>query len=175
MKDLDNNLLLRIKKGDREAFDMLFEDHFEALCNCAFLIVRDESTAEEIVAEVFYRLWFKRNKINIRVSLKKYLFKSVYNVSMNYLKHIGIVKRYKDLSIVMHKEKEIFSGDYSTSPLAILEYNELESLVNEGIDNLPDQCKKVFTMNRFKGMKYHEIAESLNISLSTVKYHMSTA
>ncbi len=132
-------------------------------------------TAEEIVAEVFYRLWIKRNKIHIRVSIKKYMFKSVYNISMNHLKHIGIVNRYKDLNIVLHKEKEIFSGNYSNSPLAILEYNELDSLVNESIDNLPDQCREVFTMNRFKGMKYHEIAKSLDISLSTVKYHMSTA
>ena len=99
----------------------------------------------------------------------------MYNVSLNYLKHIGILKQYKDLYIVMHREKEIFSGDYSTSPLAMLEYDELEALVNDVIDNLPDQSRQVFTMNRFKGMKYREIAEALNISLSTIKYHMSTA
>ena len=99
----------------------------------------------------------------------------MYNVSLNYLKHIGILKQYKDLYIVLHKEKEIIAGDYNTSPLALLEYDELESLVNEVIDDLPDQCRKVFTMNRFSGMKYLEIAEALNISLSTVKYHMSTA
>ena len=175
MKDLEKNLLLRIERGDRNAFDRLFEDYFEDLCNYAFLMVRDETAAEEIVTEVFYRLWCKQNKIRIRVSAKKYLLKSVYNVSLNYLKHIGIVKQYKDLYIVMHREKEIFSDDYSTSPLAILEYDELEALVNDAIDNLPDQCRQVFTMNRFKGMKYREIAEALNISLSTVKYHMSTA
>ena len=175
MNDLEKNLLLRIKRGDRKAFDRLFEDHFEALCNYAFLMVRDETAAEEIVTEVFYRLWCKRNEIHIRVSVKKYLLKSVYNVSMNYLKHTGIVKQYKDLNIVMHREKEIFSGDYSTSPLAMLEYDELEALVNDVIDNLPDQSRQVFTMNRFKGMKYREIAEALNISLSTIKYHMSTA
>ncbi len=175
MNDHEKNLLLRIKRGNRTAFDRLFVNHFEALCNYAFLLVRDETAAEEIATEVFYRLWFKRNEIHIRVSLKKYLLKSVYNISMNYLKHIGIVKHYKDLNIVMHREKEIFSGDYSTSPLTILEYDELEAMVNNIIDNLPDQCRQVFTMNRFKGMKYREIADDLNISLSTVKYHMSTA
>lgn len=175
MRDDEKNLLLRIKRGDRKAFDRLFEDHFEAMYNYAFLLVRDETAAEEIAAEVFYRLWFKRNEIHIRVSVKKYLLKSVYNVSMNYLKHIGIVRNYKNLNIVMHREKEIFSGDYSTSPLAMLEYDELEAMVNDVIDNLPGQCRLVFTKNRFKGMKYREIAEDLNISLSTVKYHMSTA
>lgn len=175
MKNLETNILLKIKQGDRKAFDRLFEDHFESLCSYAFLLVRDETAAEEIVTEVFYRLWIKRNEIHIRVSIKKYLLKSVYNISLNYLKHIGIVKHYKDLTIVLHKEKEIFADDYKTSPLALLEYDELEALVNEVIDNLPDQCRQVFTMNRFKGMKYHEISDSLNISLSTVKYHMSTA
>jgi len=175
MADLEKNLLLRIKRGDRKAFDRLFENYFEALCNYAFLLVRDETAAEEISTEVFYRIWCKRDEIHFRVSLKKYLLKSVYNISMNYLKHISIVKHYKDLSIVMHMEKEIFSEDYNTSPLAILEFDELESKINDAIDSLPDQCRKVFTMNRFKGMKYREIAEALNISLSTVKYHMSTA
>ena len=175
MDDSEKILLLRIKRGDRKAFDRLFEDHFEATCNYAFILVRDEIAAEEIASDVFYRLWSKRKEIHIKVSLKNYLLKMVYNVSMNYLKHIGIVKNYIGLKIIMHREKEIFSGDYSTSPLALLEYDELEALVNDAIDNLPDQCRKVFTMNRFRGMKYQEIAKTLNISLSTVKYHMSTA
>ncbi len=75
------------------------------MCNYAFLIVKDVTSAEEIVAEVFYRLWCKKNEIHFRVSVKKYLFKSVYNVSLNYLKHKGIVNHYKNLSIIMHKEK----------------------------------------------------------------------
>ncbi len=175
MNDLEKNLVLRIKRGDRKAFDRLFEDHFENLCNYAFLIVKDDSASEEIVMEVFYRLWYKRNEIHIRISVNKYLLKSVYNISLNYLKHKGIVKHYKDLTIVMHKEKEIFAEDFGTSPLGILEYDELEAVINDVIDNLPDQCRQVFTMNRFKDMKYREIAEALNISMSTVKYHMSTA
>lgn len=175
MNESEKKLFLRIKRGEKKAFDRLFEDHFQNLCNYAFLFVKDETAAEEIVAEVFYRLWCKRNEINIRVSIKKYLFKSVYNVSLNYLKHIGVVNYYKDLSIIMHKEKEIFSEDYGSTPLAMLEYDEMEELVNNIIDNLPEQCKKIFTMNRFKGMKYQEISKELNISMSTVKYHMSTA
>lgn len=175
MNDLEKDLVLKIKRGDRKAFDRLFEDHFENLCNYAFLIVKDDSAAEEIVMEVFYRLWFKRKEIHVRKSLKQYLLKSVYNISLNYLKHKGIVKHYKDLTIIMHTEKEIFAEDYRTSPLAILEYDELEAKINDAIDNLPDQCRQVFTMNRFKGMKYREIAETLNISMATVKYHMSAA
>lgn len=175
MDYVEKRLLARIKGGDRKAFDRLFEDHFEELCKYAFSMVREESAAEEIVTEVFYHLWCKRNKIHIRVSVKKYLLKSVFNISLNYLKHKGVVKQYKDLKIVMHREKEILSESYNTSPLALIEYNELEVLVKSIIDNLPNQCRKVFSMNRFEGMKYREIAETLNISLSTVKYHMSMA
>ncbi|MEN8226810.1 MAG: RNA polymerase sigma-70 factor [Bacteroidota bacterium] len=175
MNDPDKRLLLRIKDGDRKAFDRLFEEHFEELCKYAFSLVREKSAAEEIVTEVFYRIWCKRNKIQIKVSAKRYLLKSVYNVSLNYLKHIGVVKKYRDLNIVMLKEQEVFSDNYNSSPLVMLEYGELEALVNDIIDNLPDQCGKVFTMNRFEGMKYREIADALGISLSTVKYHMSTA
>lgn len=175
MDNAEKKIILKIKRGDKKAFDGLFENHFEDLCNYAFLLVRDETAAEEIVTEVFFRLWCKRNEIHIRVSVKKYLLKSVYNISLNYLKHLGIVKQYKELSIVMHKEKEIISGDYSTSPLALLEYNELKEIVQMAIDNLPDQCRRVFTMNRFEGKRYTEIARELDISLSTVKYHMSTA
>ena len=175
MYDREKYLVQRIKRGDRKAFDRLFEEYFKELCNYAFLLVRDETAAEEVVTDVFFRLWCKRKEVSIKVSVKKYLVKSVYNVSLNYLKHQGVVKQYKDLRIVMQKEKEVLPGDYSTSPLALLEYNELEALVKSAIDKLPDQCRKVFTMNRFKGMKYQEIAQALNISMSTVKYHMSTA
>ena len=175
MDSIEKNLIQRIRKGDQQAFDRLFENNFESLCNYAFLIVRDEAVAEEVVSEAFYRLWSKRSEIRIRVSLKKYLFRSVYNISLNYLKHINVVKHYKDLTIILHKEKEIFADDYKNSPLAILEYAEVEALVNNAIENLPDQCRQVFTMNRFEGLKYHEIAQKLNISMSTVKYHMSTA
>jgi len=175
MTAVEKNLLLRIKRGDRKSFDKLFEDHFENLCNYAFLLVREETAAEEIATEVFYNLWCKRKEIHIRVSIKKYLLKSAYNVSLNYLKHKGIVKQYKDLTIINHKEKEVFPDDYRSSPLAKLEYDELEAKINDVIANLPDQCKQVFIMNRFKGMKYREIAEALNISMATVKYHMSTA
>jgi RNA polymerase sigma-19 factor, ECF subfamily len=174
MTKVEKNLLLRIKRDDRNAFNRVFEDHFENLCNYAFLLLRDETAAEEVVSEVFYHFWCKRNEIRIRVSIKKYLLKSVYNISLNYLKHLGIVKQYKNLTILTSKEREIFADDYR-SPLAILEYDELEAMINDVIGNLPDQCRQVFIMNRFECMKYREIAEALNISMSTVKYHMSTA
>jgi RNA polymerase sigma-70 factor (ECF subfamily) len=175
MNELEKNLLLSIKRSDRGAFNKLFKEHFEALCRYAFLIVREETAAEEIVTEVFYRLWVKRKDLKIRASVKKYLFKSVYNLSLNYLKHLGVVKHYKDLTIVLNREKEIFAENYRTSPLAILEYDELEEMVNDVIDKLPEQCRRVLQMNRFEGMKYREIADDLDISMTTVKYHMSTA
>ena len=175
MYDPEKRLLLKIQKGDRKAFDKLFEEHFLNLCNYAFLMVRDEAVAEEIVAEVFYRFWSRCKGIHIKVSIKQYLLKSVHNTSLNYLKHTTIVKQYKELNIVKHREQEIYSNDYSASPLAIMEYHEMETMVKDAIDHLPEQCKRVFEMNRFKGLKYREIAEELGITISTVKYHMSTS
>ena len=66
MNDHSENLLSSIKRGDRLAFDRLFKDYFETLCNYAFLLVRDKTAAEEIASEVFYRIWFKRNEIHVR-------------------------------------------------------------------------------------------------------------
>lgn len=175
MNNLEKGLLQRIKKGDKKAFDQLFENHFSKLCHYAYLMVREEDAAEDIVTEVFYQFWCKRNELQIKVSVRKYLFRSIHNMALNYLKHEGIVKQYKDLNIVMHREKEILSDNYNTSPLKLLEYKEMESLINQAIEELPDQCRQVFEMNRFKGMKYREIAKEMSISLSTVKYHMSTA
>lgn len=168
-------LILGLKRGNRADFDFIFHNYYQQLCKYSYTIVRDDAAAEDIVEECLFRLWNNRKRMNIHKSLKRYLFTSVHNISLNYLQHLNVVKKYKELQINIQPTKEIFYSDFNESPLQLLINKEFEIQLKSAIEQLPEQQKKVFKMNREHGRKYHEIAEELNISVTTVKSHMSAA
>ena len=171
----EKKLIQGLKAGETSAFNGIFDQHYFDLCKYAVLFVRDEMAAEEIVEECFFRLWQNRSRIKIRESLKNYLFKTVHNISLNYLQHLKVIKNYKDLYVNVQDNKEVLYEDFGSSPLQALQFKEFEVGLMEAIDNMPAQQKKVFSMNRFDGKKYREIADDLDISITTVKSHMSSA
>jgi RNA polymerase sigma-70 factor (ECF subfamily) len=125
-------------------------------------------TAKEITHDVFLNLWEKRNDIDSGTSLKSYLFTSVYNRCMNYIRDNK--KFYRDEQIFKILEQEAESV-----PRDLLEEQELESTIIEAMNSLPDRCREVFMLNRFDGNKYAEIAEKMGISVKTVETQMSKA
>jgi RNA polymerase sigma-70 factor (ECF subfamily) len=175
MDDNEKKIVRGLKDGKTEVFNDIFNSHYHDLCRYAYLFVKDELAAEEIVEECFFRLWQNRNKFKINISLKSYLLKTVHNISLNYLQHLNVIKNYKELQISIQENKEILYSEFESSPLQVLQYKEFEDTLNAVIDNLPTQQKKIFRMNRFQGKKYREIADELEISITTVKTHMSTA
>lgn len=124
--------------------------------------------AEEIVQQVFYSLWTKRESIDITSTLKSYLYKAVHNSSLNKIKQGKVRQMYAE-----HQKATAITETHSSSQ--ILQGKELEALINNAIDELPEQCGIVFRMSRFGNMKYAEIADELNISVKTVENHMGKA
>ena len=175
MGDNDKKLIHGLKEERIDVFNEIFTEHYHSLCKYAFLFVKDELAAEEIVEECFFRLWQNRKNLKIKVSFKSYLLKAVHNISLNYLQHLKVIKNYKELQINIQDTKEILYGEFESSPLQVLQYKEFENSLSSAIDSLPTQQKKIFTMNRFQGKKYREIADELEISITTVKSHMSSA
>lgn len=171
----EKKLIQGLKAGESSDFNEIFNQYYFALCKYAFLFVKDELISEEIVEECFFRLWQNRAGLKIRESLKSYLFKAVHNISLNYLQHLKVIKNYKDLHVNIHESKEVLYEEFESSPLQALQFKEFEIKLKEAIDDMPSQQKKVFSMNRFDGKKYREIADELGISITTVKSHMSSA
>lgn len=150
------------------SFETIFKTYYKGLLGYAYTFVKSESVAEGIVQQVFLKLWEKRNTLSIDVSVKAYLYKSIYNHCLNYLKHQQI--------------KSVHEKYVSKQPVSLAENaegkvlsSELQKQIQSALNELPEQCGAVFKMNRFDGLKYQEIADMLGISVKTVEAHMGKA
>lgn len=153
---------------DDAAFEQLFKTHFKALHAYANVTLRDEEQAEEIVQSVFIKLWEKRELLHIDTSVKAYLYRSVHNECLNYIKHIKVKAKYEEHATYT-------SPGHTESASKTLELKELEGHIQQALSELPQQCRTIFQMSRFEELKYKEIAEQLNLSVKTVENQMGKA
>jgi RNA polymerase sigma-70 factor (ECF subfamily) len=168
MHIVTESLLDAIKQGDKQAFEKLFKEHYAPLCRYAYTFLKDAQEAEEAVQGVFLAIWERREELSINTSVKSYLYQMVHNRSLNQLKHEKVKEAYKQ-----YNHTQINQNPANASHLTI--QNELASRIEQAIDELPEQCRKVFRMSRVDELKYSEIAEVLGISIKTVENHMSKA
>lgn len=149
-------------------FEDLFRSQYADLCAVANKYLEDLDAAEEVVQSVFVKFWEGKDSLEIKQSVKGYLFTAVKNNCLNQLKHLKIKEEYK-----AHNQREIaleesqFEGD--------MESSELADKIQESIEKLPDARKQIFMLSRYEGLKYKEIAEKLNISIKTVENQMGSA
>jgi RNA polymerase sigma-70 factor (ECF subfamily) len=156
----------QIRNGNVKAYEKVFHLYYGALCLFAKKIVGDMDKARDIVQEIFVKLYADRATLQINTSLKSYLFKSVYNACLN------SVKQHKVYAIHHEHLKQHLpvSDDHDTIAAA-----ELEEKIRTTVALLPDQCRRIFQMNRYEGKKNKEIAEALGISIRTVETQISKA
>lgn len=168
MIDDEAKLLRAFLRGDQQAFGQLFSLYYADACRYVIRILRDEDTTEEVVQATFVNIWERRELISSEVSFKSYLFRSAYNSALNYLKHQKVVNNYvnkqQDNFVVSTKSYVSHQPDF-----------ELQKRIDDALNELPPQCQRVFRMSREEGLKYHEIAEELEISKKTVEVHMGKA
>lgn len=151
-----------------EAFESLFKTHFKELCFFAQRYVKDIETARELVQESFVALWEKRLNIDVSKSVRAYLGSSVYNKCLNYLRDNK--KFNKD--ILAAEQLYPMNNKHESD---ILVFKEIKNKIDNSIDELPEKCKEIFVLSRYENLKYHEIADKLNISVKTVESQMSKA
>ena len=153
---------------DKPAFEELFRSFFPGLVLFAQKYLPDQDTAKEIVHNVFINLWEKRGNVDAGSSLKSYLFTSVHNRCLN---HIRDQKKFdKDETHLQRLDSTDFADGKDR-----LEEQELEDRMYDALQALPEKCREVFTLSRFEGLKYVEIAEQLGISVKTVEAQISKA
>ena len=155
-------------KLNKQSFELLFRENFTALSGFARKYVIDIDTSKEIAHDVFINLWEKRNEIDSEKPLRSYLFTSVRNRCLNYIRDQKKFDRTEDITGNPGYSQPAENND----PVEIL---ELEERINLAIDSLPDKCREIFIMNRFRDLKYAEIAKKLDISVKTVEAQMSRA
>jgi RNA polymerase sigma-70 factor, ECF subfamily len=164
----ENVLINRLKEREEAAFEEVFKANYKSLHAYSFTMTREAAAAEEIVQNVFYKLWERTDSLSIEGSVKAYLYRAVHNESLNYLKHLK-VRREHQLHIV-HRM------DQSTDNAARkIQMKELEKKIQDALNDLPEQCRTIFQLSRFEELRYREIADQLNISVKTVENQMGKA
>jgi RNA polymerase sigma-70 factor (ECF subfamily) len=166
MKD---HLAMRIKIGDEQAFELFFRRFNVRLCAFANKFLDNPEEAQEVVQDMFVRIWEERNEIDPESSLKSYVFKIVQNLSISRLRRRKVESRYLEIYRLVYIEHTEFSAHES------LLARELEAQIFHSIKKLPSECRKIFELSRSEGLKYREIAETLHISVKTVETQMSKA
>jgi RNA polymerase sigma-70 factor (ECF subfamily) len=164
----DKAIISKLRKGDKKAYEQLFLDNYKNLVLYAKKFVMETETARDLVQDVFIYLWDKREKLNIDKSLSSYLFRAVHNACINYLKREATKENYIKQFLINLNE-----GTYKTSAsddaYELVVHKDLSERIEWIIETLPEQCRNIFRMSRFRGMKNKEIAEIYSISPRTVE------
>lgn len=156
----------KLKKGDYNAYTLLMNNYYKNLCGYANLFTKDPSKSEDIVQNVFVKLWVYRKKVDSNIPLKRYLHKSVYNEFIDQYR--------KNKSVVSLEEKHLRTINTIIDDNSF-DIEKLMTRVNNEIEKLPEKCKKVFILNKKEGLTHDEIAEYLQISKKTVEGHITRA
>lgn len=166
---MENNLgSIQLLNADSSvAFERMFKTYFKSLHGYACTIMKDEVIAEEMVQNVFYKLWEKKENIQQMQSETAYLYRSVYNECLNYLKHDKVKMAHQ--AHTLRHSSEADNGADTTS------LRELEQKIDNALKELPEQCRTIFQMSRFEELKYREIADRLGLSVKTVENQMGKA
>lgn len=159
----------KIKQSDIAAFEMLFREFYSPLCHFAAGFVSDMDAAQEIVQEFFYNYWKNREKIQIRISVKSYLYSSIRNMALKHIEQQQVRRRYAAQVLAASEESQ------QVDQLDQLQAKEMQKVIDQTLAALPDRCSLIFRMSRLEGKKYHEIAEALSISVKTVEANIGKA
>lgn len=164
----DIGLLLQLRNGDRSAFAEIYNQYRSKIFVYASSLCKSTDLAEEIVQEVFIRIWQKREQINTDLNFSAYIKKITLNHVLNHLKKVA---REKVLQQELFGYIEVLRNSTEENLLE----KELLKTYDEAIQNLPPQKKLIYHLSRTEELSHEEIAEKLNISKNTVKNHMVEA
>lgn len=167
-KDSELFTRLAFAESPQKGCELLFRRYYQMLCNHAVRFVYSRETAEDIVSDVFCKFWKTKAYEGITSSYRYYLFRSVRNEAFNYLR-----LEFQELDDI--ERAMIQESTPSQRPDQILQFEEVLHKVEDLVEHMPPQCRKVFLLSRFEGKKYQDIAFELGLSIKTVEVHMVKA
>lgn len=164
----DRQLANQIKKGQTHAFDQLFERYSQRLYRFSKSLLKNHEDSEEVVQEVFFRIWKKRDELDERKSFQSFLFSIAYNTIVDQFRQRVKDQKYEQFLIKQAQQNYL-------DPENKLEYKELKKQVEKAINELPERRKKIYQLSREKGLCYKEIASRLQIKSKTVENQLNLA
>jgi RNA polymerase sigma-70 factor (ECF subfamily) len=165
---VEKALISKLQVGDYSAFSSIFNTYYPDLVIFASRFTHDLSNSEEIVQDTFVKLWEERESVKIINSLKSYLLKTVQNKCIDWYRHKKIIQAHGDF---VTKKPPQFALDTDSYLL----YSELNEQIENALNILPEEIAEAFWMSRHKGLKYHEIADILGVSVRTIEVRIGKA
>jgi RNA polymerase sigma-70 factor (ECF subfamily) len=164
----DALLVKELQQGNEGAFEQLYHTYHRTLYGFLYNMIGSGSDVEDIIQEIFIRIWERRNDVNSNLSFGGLLFTVGKNLALNLLRNDCCRQR------VREELKQIIDGSINDVE-QIVQFNELDRMVQDVLEDLPFRQKQIYTLNRIKGLSRQEIAELLNISIVTVDMHLGKA
>ena len=164
----EKTILIRLQQGDRSAFSFIFTYYYADLVNFAYTFTKDRDVSEEIIQEIFLKLWENRGSIQINTSVKSFLLRSVQNRCIDWIRHLDIHDKYRNSVMAAPLLVENDTDRYML-------HAELQSSLKKALEILPEEISTVFIMNRFEGLTYQEISQKQGISVRTVEVRIGKA
>ncbi|OOQ58662.1 RNA polymerase sigma-70 factor [Mucilaginibacter pedocola] len=168
MEHSDSAIIALLKEGDQRVFEQVFKTHFKNLHSYAYTFLKDDELAEEVVQNVFCRIWEKRGQLKTDGSIKAYLYRAVHNESLNYLKREKVKANFEVYYTGQMEQQE---GESAEKVMA----TELEQRIRQALNELPQQCRTIFQLSRFEQLKYQQIADHMGLSVKTIENQMGKA
>jgi RNA polymerase sigma-70 factor (ECF subfamily) len=161
-------LINKLKEGDIRALEVLFNQHYSNLCRYLLLLFKNQLLVEHIAQDIFVYIWENRQHIEIKTSMESYLYSAGRYKALNQIRNSS--KRESiHMSLVNSSSLEEESSD------KIMEIKELEQIIEQAINTLPERCQKIFRLSRQEEMSYKEIAHLMDISINTVENQIGIA
>lgn len=164
--DIELKLLVaQFNGGSKLAFECLYRLHSKALLANIRNLVKDNEVADEILQDVYLKIWESRSSIDLEKSYKGFLYTIARNMVYDYLRKLALDQRRRQvlisqaLEVYTHVEEQLICKEH-------------EQLLGKALGQLSLQCRKVYTLSKFEGKSHQEISQLLNISLATVNNHM---
>jgi len=172
---IETRTLEQLKEGDSKAFESVFRFWYEPLVHFAEEYISDLESARNIVQNIFMKLWEKHELVNPDSNLKSYLYMATRNACLSHLRHIKVESSYFEKAIKNNEDLQLNYEALEELKLEQIDFSNLEKLIQDTIDSLPERCRQVFLMSRYEEMKNKEIAEKLNISVKAVEANITRA
>ncbi|MEO3406689.1 RNA polymerase sigma-70 factor [Mucilaginibacter sp. CAU 1740] len=162
----DGQLIGLLKADDEAALTIIYKRYWASLFSSAYNILKDRQACEDIIQELFIKLWDCRAEVQISVSLKAYLYASV---------RYGVYRQIKTGSVRSEIFDDLIERLHTPTAYGSIEHKELLLQINRVIDTLPDKCREVYKLSREECLSHKQIAMQLNISTKTVENHLTKA
>jgi RNA polymerase sigma-70 factor (family 1) len=168
-------ILEELVDGSDIGYKKLFYSYHRKLCLYAESFVADPDIAEDIVQDTFFSIWEKRRELNVESSLKSYLYRSIHNGCIHYLRHIKVQEKHSKYYSLKLQEAQLLYNFHIETASSGLYRSELENIIKGVIESLPEKTRDIFLLSREKGLKNQKIADKLNLTVKSIEYHVSKA